>query len=194
MKRFLIFFCLTLICVIPSESALNKTVSEIQAKPRDKAPGVFLNTPRGTCDYLYSDARFTVGAPFGEPVHPGEPVEIVSSGFIFHTSVAEVVACFFNDGILQDAVPQEHTIFINDDQELEGDIPSLDFGTAYYADSVKFAVKVYTDGPPLFRFGSYNELSALYDQPIVPALRTAGIAVLALFFTVALIWRKRRLA
>ena len=144
--------------------------------------------------YGYTQA-FYIDAPAGEPVTPGDEIQITSSDQLpSQIGIVYVTAMFYQDGNLLGEVTQTSNNITINNGYFQGSVQSLDFGTYYYADEVKLHIASYDSLHRVFHYESYNSLSANYDLPVAPTLDWIGIfliiAVLSFFIFKFAITRK----
>ncbi len=136
--------------------------------------------------YAYTQA-FYIGAPTGEPVTPGDEIQITSSDQLpSQIGVVYVTAMFYqNNNFLGEVTQSVNNVTINNGY-FQGSVQSLDFGNYYYADEVKLHIASHDAQSRVFHYESYNSLTANYDLPVAPTLDWIGIlliiTVLSFFF------------
>lgn len=142
----------------------------------------------GGCDS--QDTRYTITAPAGVPVDAGDPIHIEGTEDISpQTQVIVVSACFY-DGLefLGEVQQLDHSVVVDIDNYLRGDINALDFGGCYpclFADSMKVMIATSIGGiPPLYMWSSDNYLTVGYSgviptvTPTIPSSGGSGMIVM----------------
>lgn len=151
----------------------------------------------GGCDS--TDARFAITAPGGLPVDEGDLIHIEGTAEMGpQTQVIVVSACFYEDEVFLGEVQQmDHTVVIDTDTYLRGDITALSYGSCYpclFANSMKVIIATSIGGiPPLYIWSSDGQLPVHYNgviptpTPLIPATSGTGIMVMLVVITGILI-------